>query len=94
MVGHDTTEEFCCSVIYQNAAVVETKRLGASDFTLTQLADVTEKMYAKIGGAGTGLRGIQLSTNYGRHLSISQWTEEMYKGEKWVITIAQIVWTF
>ena len=56
------TEEFGCSVIYENAAVVETKRLGASDCTRTQFADVAEQMYVKIGG-GTGLRGIQLSTD-------------------------------
>ena len=46
------TEEFGCSVIYQNAAVVKTKQLGASDCTRTQFADVAEQMYVKIGGGG------------------------------------------
>ena len=44
------TEDFGCSVIYKNAAVVETKRLGVSDCTRAQFADVAEKMYVKIGG--------------------------------------------
>ena len=47
MMGHDATKEFCCSVIYRNVAVVETKWLGASDFTRTQLADVTGKCTSK-----------------------------------------------
>ena len=49
-VLHDATEEFCCSVIYRNLAVVETKRLGASDCTRMQFADMAEQMYVKIGG--------------------------------------------
>ena len=44
------TEEFGCSVIYQNAAVVKLKRLGASDCTRTQFTEVAEQMYVKIGG--------------------------------------------
>ena len=59
-MGH----EFCCSVIYQNVDFFETKRLGTSDCTRTQFADVAEQMYVKIGGV-TGLRGVQLPTNYG-----------------------------
>ena len=46
------TKEFGCSVIYQNAAVVKTKRLGASDCTCTQFADVAEQMHVKIWGGG------------------------------------------
>ena len=48
MMGHDATSEFCCSVIYRNAAVVETKRLGASDCTCTQFANAAEQMCVKI----------------------------------------------
>ena len=39
--------------------------MGVSDCTRTQFADVAEKMYVKIGGGGTGLRGVQQSINYG-----------------------------
>ena len=56
-MGHDATEEFCCCVIYQNAAVVETKQLGASNCTRTQFADVSEKMYVKIGRGGVKAYG-------------------------------------
>ena len=65
-MGHDVTENLSCSVICRNVAVVETKRLGASDCIRTQFKDVAETMYVKMGRGGTGLRGIQLSTNYGR----------------------------
>ena len=51
------TEEFGCSVIYQNAAVVKTKRLGASDCTRTQFADMAEQMHVKIGGGVQAYRG-------------------------------------
>ena len=47
------TEEFGCSVVYQNAAAVETKRLGVSDCTRTQFTDVAEQMYVKIGWGET-----------------------------------------
>ena len=57
-MGHDATEEFCCSVIYRNVDAVKTKQLGTSDCTRTQLSDVVEKIYVKIGGGGgKGLRG-------------------------------------
>ena len=49
--------------IYQNEAIVETKRLGLSDCTCTKFADVAKQMYVQIWG-GTGPRGIQLFTNY------------------------------
>ena len=61
--------EIGCSVIYQNAAVVEMKLLGASDCTRTQFADVAEQIYFKIGWGETGIQGIQLSTNYGSLLA-------------------------
>ena len=57
-MGHDATEDFCCSVIYRNVAFVETERLGASDCTRTQFADMAEQMYVKIG------RGVQAYWGY------------------------------